>query len=283
LLVGLRSESVLEKTLDLLLQGATQEEEFQYAKTLMHRDGPWSRDEAEKMLEWFSRSRRYRGGRSVETVWNQLHERFMEKLSEEQQSQFADRIALLSQPEVETTEATIVPRAFVQEWQLDDLLEDVLSLDRQVASERTQEQPAGRQQRYQDGIQALEAGACLKCHQYGGRGTHVGPDLTSVGKRFDGRALLESILEPSRQIDPKYLSTSYLLANGQVVSGRTVGVSRSQLVIEVDALTGRTETVERSQIEQSSPAEISPMPQGLLNTMTRAEVLALIRLLREGL
>lgn len=280
LLVRMKSEHVLEKTLQLLQTNVTQEEEFQYVKTLMHLEGPWSLESSEQMLDWFLRSRRYRGGRLVETVWNQLRERFLGKLSDDQQQQFAARIERLNQAEVVPGESEIAPpRAFVQDWTVEELLEDVQAIDQQLANVQQENRSSSRSL----GLQALEAAACLKCHQFGERGTHVGPDLTGVAKRFDGRALLESIIEPSRQIDPKYLNTAYLLANGKVIAGRTVGVSRSQLVIETDALTGRTETVERSEIEQSSPAELSPMPQGLLNTLSRDEVLALVRLLREGL
>lgn len=280
LLVGLQSKIVLDDTLDLLLVGASQEEEFQYAKTLLHVDGPWSMPAVDKMLTWLERSRRYHGGRLVETMWNQLRESLENKLTNEQRLEYATRMEQLVQPELKEISASVSPQVFVQEWKMEELLDDVLKLDRESTTRGDLKRENEQMEQYQRGIQALNAGHCLKCHQFDGRGTHVGPDLTGVAKRYDGRALLESIIEPSRQIDPKYLNTTYLLEDGHVVSGRTVGVSSKQLVIEVEPLTGRTETIERSQIEQSSPTAVSPMPQGLLNTMSREEIIALIRLLR---
>ena len=113
-------------------------------------------------------------------------------------------------------------------------------------------------------------------------GTQIGPDLAGVGKRLDQTALLESILEPSKQIDPKYLNTTYLMDDGSVVSGRTVGVTSAQLVIEVDTITGRTETIQRAEIEASSPSQVSPMPEGLLDVLTAEEIMDLLALLRRG-
>jgi putative heme-binding domain-containing protein len=132
------------------------------------------------------------------------------------------------------------------------------------------------------GILAMQAASCLKCHRFGEVGTQIGPDLTGVGKRFDQRALLESILEPSKQVDPKYLNTTYLMEDGTVVSGRTVGVSSKQLTIEVDSITGRTETIERAEIEASSPSNVSPMPGGLMDVLTAEEINDLMALLRRG-
>src|SRR5262249_60938449 len=45
---------------------------------------------------------------------------------------------------------------------------------------------------------------CGSCHSIGERGTAVGPDLSAIGKLRTREDLLESILEPSRRIEPKY-------------------------------------------------------------------------------
>jgi putative heme-binding domain-containing protein len=128
----------------------------------------------------------------------------------------------------------------------------------------------------------LAAATCLQCHRFGQRGTPLGPDLTDVGKRFDTRLLLESILEPSKQIDPKYALSSFLLQDGRVISGRTTGVSQTQLTLEISALSGQTVVIERAEIEQSLAAAQSPMPAGLLDNFTSDEIRQIITLLRHG-
>ncbi len=167
----------------------------------------------------------------------------------------------------DVSEAAMVARPIVQNWTIAELSKEVSQLD-----------PFSRDEA--QGRVALAAAACLRCHRIGELGGQTGPDLTQVGKRYDGRAILESILEPSRQIDPKYLSTSYLLVDGRVVSGRTVSVTKSDLELEVNPLTGETTRILRQEIERSLPSSVSPMPSGLVDTLTKDEILDLIAFLQ---
>ncbi|HBJ38203.1 MAG TPA: hypothetical protein DDZ51_26305 [Planctomycetaceae bacterium] len=267
LLVKLQSSTVLAKSIDLLEQSTTQEEQFQYAKTLSHVSVGWDLDSAKRVVNWLEKSRRYTGGKLVETHWRNLKNDFQAILSSSLQDELAGDWERLSQPLPETMESTQPIRPVVKKWTLEDLVEDASKL---LPNQRTKEQ----------GERALAAANCLTCHRIGQRGSFIGPDLTHVGKRLDGRALLESIIDPSRQVDPKYLNTNYLMSDGRLVSGRTVGVSKNQLTIEVDSTTGNTVVIDRVEIEASVPGTRSPMPDGLVDTLTREEILDLIALLR---
>lgn len=267
LLVKLRSPHVLAKSLDLLESASTQEEQFQYAKTMSHIDWGWDRGAAARMLNWLRLSRNHSGGKLVETAWNNLRGDFISLWSDSLRSDLAIEIANLNMPRPEGFMGVPSPRSLVRNWSFDDLIDSVNEMrpeDRSV----------------EGGEKALVAGLCLRCHRLGERGSPVGPDLSQVGKRLDGRALLESIVDPSRQVDPKYYNSSFLMNDGRIVSGRTVGVSKGQLTIETDPMTGRTEAIDRSDIEMSLKANRSPMPDGLLDTLTLDEVLDLIALLR---
>jgi mono/diheme cytochrome c family protein len=46
---------------------------------------------------------------------------------------------------------------------------------------------------------------CKSCHRIAGQGTELGPDLSQIGKKYVPRDLLSQILEPSKQMDPKYV------------------------------------------------------------------------------
>lgn len=267
LLVGLNAPAIVERSLDLLEQAPTQEEQVQYAKTLTHVESGWDRESAGRILDWLARSRGMHGGKLVQTAWQQLREAIEGRFSEELRTDLAMELGKLEEPIASELFEPSPQRPLVRAWTMEDLIDDVVALD-----------PA--QHSIEAGERALAAAACLRCHRVGDRGSATGPDLTQVGKRFDGRALLESIIEPSRQLDPKYAESSYLLNDGRAITGRTVGVSKNQLVIEVDALTGKTLVVDREDIELSLPTLRSPMPEGLLDTLTREEVLDLIALLR---
>ena len=160
------------------------------------------------------------------------------------------------------------PRPVVKHWTPADLIPQ---LDEALAP---RDADAGRR--------ALAAAQCLKCHRLGSSGSAVGPDLSAIGKRFDLRAILESILEPSKVVDPKYHSTTWVLADGRVVTGRASMVNDREIGVEVDALTGESQKLLRSEIESSHPATVSPMPQGLLDTLEAEEILDLLALLRNG-
>jgi mono/diheme cytochrome c family protein len=45
-----------------------------------------------------------------------------------------------------------------------------------------------------------ERAACIGCHRVRGEGGDVGPDLSNIGGKFGREHLVESVLEPSRQI-----------------------------------------------------------------------------------
>ena len=88
------------------------------------------------------------------------------------------------------------------------------------------------------------------------------------GWRFDLRALAESILEPSKVVDPKYHTTVWVLTTGQVLTGRSGQVSGKEITVELNPVTGETVKIARAEIESSHPSDVSPMPSGLLDTLT---------------
>jgi len=268
LLVRYQADNMVQDSFRAIESATTQEEQFQYAKTLLNVKIEWQDQDVAQLLAWLQKSRSYQGGKLLDTIRQQLMEQFLTRLTERQRTSFAAQIATLSQPLEKTDSTVTTPRPFVQKWTMETLGEALAQPADKADAER--------------GRLALQAASCLKCHRFGELGTQIGPDLSGVGKRYDQRALLESIVHPSKQVDPKYLNTTYLMDDGSVVSGRTVGVTSAQLVIEVDSLSGRTETIQRAEIEASSPSQISPMPEGLIDVLTSAEIQDLIALLRRG-
>ena len=79
-------------------------------------------------------------------------------------------------------------------------------------------------------FQTLRPTSCATCHRVRGQGGDVGPDLSLIGGKFDRAHLVESILEPSRQIVEGYRTTIVALRDGRVgcIDGRR-GLSREQV------------------------------------------------------
>src|SRR5205823_13972416 len=72
---------------------------------------------------------------------------------------------------------------------------------------------------------------CGSCHKIGERGTAIGPDLSAIGKLRGREDLLESILEPSRRIEPKYAAYVAQIADGRSLTGLLVRRDESAVVL----------------------------------------------------
>lgn len=108
---------------------------------------------------------------------------------------------------------------------------------------------------------------CAKCHAIGGEGAKIGPDLGNLVHR-DYASVLRDILEPSRMINPDYLSQSVLTKDGRALSG--VISSEGDQIIVADAK-GNLERVARGEIEQMKSLTTSVMPQELLARLSDPE------------
>ncbi|MEJ7592240.1 MAG: PVC-type heme-binding CxxCH protein [Planctomycetaceae bacterium] len=110
-----------------------------------------------------------------------------------------------------------------------------------------------------NGRRLFERLACARCH--GGRQA-LGPDLKGVTKRFSRHDLFASIVEPNRDISPRYQTTSIETKAGKVYTGLIVYESVDGLLLR-DA-EHRTYRIEASDMENKVLLRNSLMPAGLL-------------------
>ena len=110
---------------------------------------------------------------------------------------------------------------------------------------------------------------CALCHKIGGVGGAVGPDLTAIGGKFDRPHLIESLLEPSRQIVEGYRTTTIATVNGEVLTGIVREESPDGLVL-LDALNNRHE-LSTEEIEDRRSSTVSLMPTGLADALSVSE------------
>jgi putative heme-binding domain-containing protein len=116
--------------------------------------------------------------------------------------------------------------------------------------------------------------ACATCHRVRGEGGEVGPELSNIGGKFDRELLIESVLEPSRQIVEGYRAALLALADGRVLTGIVREETGGALVL-MDAQ-GQRQTVPKAEIEERRPLETSLMPSGLTAMIAPAEFADLI-------
>jgi putative heme-binding domain-containing protein len=115
---------------------------------------------------------------------------------------------------------------------------------------------------------------CGSCHKVGDRGAAVGPDLSAIGKLRGREDLLESILEPSRRIEPKYAAYVAQTADGRSLTGLLVRRDASAVVLR-DGQNKEIVLAARD-VELLQPSRLSLMPAGQLAGLTAQEAADLL-------
>lgn len=106
---------------------------------------------------------------------------------------------------------------------------------------------------------------CFKCHQVGGEGGRIGPDLSSLVYR-DYASVYKDVTQPSAAINPDHIAYNIRLKDGDMVTGVIMDDKPGGLV--VGQATGQNLTVEKNNISGMKASSISLMPDGLLNALT---------------
>jgi putative heme-binding domain-containing protein len=115
---------------------------------------------------------------------------------------------------------------------------------------------------------------CATCHKVEGEGGQVGPDLSSIGGKFDRPHLIDSLLNPSSQITYGYETTILLTEDGNTLTGVVKEKSDTEITL-LDA-EDKQVRIPRSEIEQMKSSNISVMPTGLADSLDRQEFVDLV-------
>jgi putative heme-binding domain-containing protein len=119
---------------------------------------------------------------------------------------------------------------------------------------------------------------CLTCHALSKAGGEIGPDLSAIGQTSPPDYIIYSIMLPDQSIKEQYHTLVVLTADGQVYQGIVVDKDSRRVVLKES--TGGLRTVPVDSIEEQK-AGGSLMPKGLVNLMTHAEFVDLVRFLSE--
>ena len=107
----------------------------------------------------------------------------------------------------------------------------------------------------------------------------MGPDLTTVSKRFQKKELLESIIFPSHVIPDQYATKTVATASGRILRG-IVHQNNDGSVVVVDP-EGKQASVAAEDIDEIVPNKESTMPPGLLNALSLEEIASLFAFLNQ--
>ncbi len=118
---------------------------------------------------------------------------------------------------------------------------------------------------------------CIHCHRIQGSGRSVGPDLDAIAGKRSRQQLLESILDPSKEIDPKHATYLTLIDDGTIVTG--LKIDENDVVIVIRSADGKDHRIEKETLESLKIQEQSLMPTGIAAEMTAQELADLLAFL----
>ncbi len=115
---------------------------------------------------------------------------------------------------------------------------------------------------------AIFAKTCASCHKLYGEGQNVGPDLTGAGRK-DMDYLLSNIIDPSAVVTKDFQMTRFTLKDGRVLNGIVTATAPKTATIQMEK---EKLTVAADDIESRTQSVLSLMPDGLLQTLSPAEI-----------
>jgi putative membrane-bound dehydrogenase-like protein len=122
---------------------------------------------------------------------------------------------------------------------------------------------------------------CGACHAHAGRGAAIGPDLAGIVTRMGRRRVLESILQPAKEVGPMFQPYTLHLADGRGVTGLPVGLTDGDKRERILAADGTETIVELATVEHRVPLATSIMPAGLEAGLSDADLRDLLAFLSE--
>ncbi|MCB9941338.1 MAG: c-type cytochrome [Planctomycetaceae bacterium] len=118
---------------------------------------------------------------------------------------------------------------------------------------------------------------CIACHKLNGVGTEIGPDLSKLDAKYKAVDILAEILEPSKQINEKFQTYLFELVSGKIVTGLILEENDDMVkIIENPLAKADPIVIKKSEIDIREKSPTSIMPKGLLEKLTRDEILDLI-------
>ena len=133
------------------------------------------------------------------------------------------------------------------------------------------------------GKEMFTAAGCVQCHNIQGTGGNAGADLTKAAEEHPGAELLRQIIDPSAKIKDDFRVVAVFLKNDERYKGMIVKREGDTIHLAENLQEpGKTVAIKKGDIARVTPSDVSPMPTGLLITLSRDEILDLLAYLVSG-
>jgi len=269
-LAYLQSTTVAAKAMALIEAAPTQEEQVQYARSIRLLRAGWNNELHTAYFEWFLKAANYRGGASFAKFIEFIRNDAVASLSKPQRQSLKE---VLAKKPVRKTALENLGEIFAErsetKWTLDEL-----SLAAKTKL---------KQRDFANGRKMFAAAGCFACHRFRNQGGMTGPDLTSAGRRYSARDLLDQVINPSKVINEQFSAVTVVTEDGLPHTGVVVNLNGDRLTLNTDLTDpNKRVNINRNTIEEIVISKTSPMPAGLFNRMTKEEILDLTAYLISG-
>jgi putative heme-binding domain-containing protein len=119
---------------------------------------------------------------------------------------------------------------------------------------------------------------CANCHKWGNEGNTIGPDLSTIGKKFDNTALLDAIINPSAAIVFGYEPWLVNTKDGQSIYGFLLSENKQAIVIR--DIAGQKHIIDVVKIASKKKQEKSLMPDPVSNGLSEKDLADIIGFLK---
>lgn len=226
----------------------------------------WTLEQRRTYFEFLAAARRQKGGASYDGFVKKLIDAAWDTCSAAEQQALADLVGRAREPLPRF--AARPPQGPGRVWRLADA--DLLLRDGLDGAD------------LERGRHMFHAASCAGCHYFAGEGGNHGPDLTSLGNRFRAQDVLAAILEPDAVISDQYAGKVLTKRDGTAVFGFAVRTWHGDTEVwEVMPAVADAE-VQRlpvADVVAVAPSVRSPMPPGLVDRLSAAELRDLLAFL----
>ena len=265
LMIFLNAKGMIPQLLNYVVDAKSQEERLSYLFHMRLIEDGWSPEHRRAYFAWLKKMTGEQSDRHFQGFMKHIIADALAKVPPGEREDFGKLFKAKPKPEAANP---LAKRPEHRRWEMGDFAD----LAKRLAKRDLE-----------NGRRVLKQAACTACHVFDGEGLAIGPDLTAIGARFDARAILESILEPSKVIADKYRNVSLTTKQGELIEGRLVGERENSLLIAPNAYQpSQVRDVKLNAVATRKDSQFSPMPPGLVNSFTREEILDLLALLQAG-
>ena len=184
--------------------------------------------------------------------------------------------AYLTANKIEAADPLLKDRRPRTEWKFEDLAAAIEGLDHAAMGHGGDHKDHAKRS-YTAGKQLFTVANCVGCHKLDNAGKEFGPDLSKLDAKLKPSDILKELLDPSAKINEKYQTNVFELQSGKVIQGLVVEESGDIIkVVENPLISTNPISIKRNDVAERQRSKVSIMPKGLLEKLTREEILDLV-------